>query len=751
MNRPLFPTALHPFLGALLMLALAPPALQAQGPTGGLSREQMWPAPTAEDWAKPCLVTWQRTYEDAQAVSRETGKPILLCVNMDGEIASEHYAGIRYRQPEIATLYEPYVTVIASVYRHNPRDYDEAGKRILCPRFGSVTCGEHIAIEPGLYEEFFEGRRIAPRHIGVELDGEEMYDVYYAWDTDTIFNALRDGIADRPDTPTNVVRGDRPITERVASRDVRDRTAVEAAYDDGDAELRRALLAAALEAGDDAPLDMLRLAVFGFDTEMSALARQALARSSTPESVDLIAESLRVPMADGERDALIGALERLGSASPRARTLSVVHTGLARRSKDVDVENWARALQYAAAASPDGVVTAPEATLDAEVVTARLERQDEVLQGDDAAGRLDLAEAFLVQAYEQFADDEEYARYLFMDAQRAALEAEQRGADGWRVDAVVSIAAYYLDEKPTAYARAESAVASGIPDDADDWNSMAVLAIFAQARHEAISAAVREKRDWPSEWLTDVHAACSVLARHPFGRDEHVVAHYDFLRSLGGTGQAARVLDEGLARFPDSGELHARLRGRILSEQGIDGLEPAYERMLARDDASPGLSWFAGQAALVTAEFRRRGGNDAAARAAYDRAIAHYERDAALHPEQRFQTEFQIAVALGGRARIAYEAGDDDGAVADLVASIARRPEAADALDGLNISAVDTAKMVRARLAGGDREELAAQLNAALDSLDPAQLRLPAYENDPQGGGPSPDARRAAGRRRRSP
>ena len=80
-----------------------------------VNREQMWFAPTAEDWKKPCLIAWQRNFEDAIAVSRETGKPILVCVNMDGEIASEHYAGVRYRQPEIAKLYEPYVTVIASV------------------------------------------------------------------------------------------------------------------------------------------------------------------------------------------------------------------------------------------------------------------------------------------------------------------------------------------------------------------------------------------------------------------------------------------------------------------------------------------------------------------------------------------------------------------------------------------------------------------------------------------------------------
>lgn len=44
--------------------------------------------------------------------------------------------------------------VIASVYRHTPRDHDERGQRIPCPRFGSVTCGEHIAIEPLLFDKF---------------------------------------------------------------------------------------------------------------------------------------------------------------------------------------------------------------------------------------------------------------------------------------------------------------------------------------------------------------------------------------------------------------------------------------------------------------------------------------------------------------------------------------------------------------------------------------------------------------------
>ena len=104
----------------------AEPPKPAPGPGGGsregglrVGREAMWPAPTEEDWKKPVLITWQRSWDDAVAVAKETGRAILVCINMDGEIASEHYAGVRYRQPEIAALYDKYVCVIASVYRHN--------------------------------------------------------------------------------------------------------------------------------------------------------------------------------------------------------------------------------------------------------------------------------------------------------------------------------------------------------------------------------------------------------------------------------------------------------------------------------------------------------------------------------------------------------------------------------------------------------------------------------------------------------
>src|SRR5262245_38901473 len=177
----------------------------------GYTVESMWPPPSAEDWQKPVLVPFQRSFEDALRVANETGKPILVCVNMDGEPASEHFAGKRYRDPDTAAALAPYVCIAASVYRHTPRDHDQTGRRVLCPRLGSMTCSEHITAETVLFEKYFEGQRIAPRHIMLELDGTKTYDVYYSWDTATVYTAYRKGVEGRaPPRP----KGELPLLER---------------------------------------------------------------------------------------------------------------------------------------------------------------------------------------------------------------------------------------------------------------------------------------------------------------------------------------------------------------------------------------------------------------------------------------------------------------------------------------------------------------------------------------------------------
>lgn len=699
-----------------------PPPGSPTSPPAGIGREQMWRPPSAEDWAKPVLITFQRTWDDAVAVARETGRPILACINMDGEVASEHYAGVRYRESDVAKLYEPYVCVIASVYRHTARDYDDDGARVLCPRFGSVTCGEHIAIEPLLYERFLDGKRIAPRHIMVEFDDQtgfrEVYDVYYANDTDSIFRTITEGVAKRPPAPP-VVRGDRPITDRVASRDVGDRVAVEAAYAKGDAAARRALLDAALANGGSAPVDLLRLAVFGLDTDLSKRAREALAKADTAASTELISEALKIPMDEKERDALIEALARIGKTSPRAQWLSVLHRGLAARSGTVDVKGW----ETAAAATRESAAEWYELE-GRRQATERARRS----APKDPEAMLAFAEASLALAVKsrtrgdgESRVDRAFDRLAFEDARRAALEAQSLGAKGWRTDAVLALAAYYGGDTAEGFARAESAVQS-MPQGEPGWNAMAVLTIFAESRFRSIKEAVKAKTRWPAQWLADVNAAYAVLLRHPLGTDAQVVWHYDFLTWLGAWERGAKVLDEGLVRFPESAALHDLFRRRVLRERGIEGLEPAYEALLGAPDAPAALARQAGAASVMAAEYFRRANNYDRSLASYERAMGHWERLASGVPAAKDEADHRIALCRAGRARIALERGDLDGAVAEMLASFERRPDSAGSLDGLNMTPAQTAQALLERLDAAKREDLRAKLEAALAKIDPALL-----------------------------
>jgi tetratricopeptide (TPR) repeat protein len=717
---------------AAAVSAQQPPPSQGRPPaTPTLSREQTWPAPTAEDWKKPCLIRFQRTWEDAVAVAREEGKLILVCVNMDGEIASEHYAGVRYRDPAAAKLYEPYVCVLATTYRHTPRDHDENGERILCPRFGSVTCGEHISIEPFLFENFMEGQRVAPRHIAVELDeqglsGKELHDVFYAFDVQSVLTRIETTAAEHP-PKRPVVKGDRPLIARVQSRDNGDRAAVESAYRDGDATTRLSLIEAALKAPQSAPVDLLRLALFGMDRELAAKARDGLAQSESAAAVPLIEEALRGPLAPAEKMPLLAALERLGGDSPRARTLSVVHQGLAVRSSAIDLARWTRA--------------APEAAeLDARAGrrAAVLARQGDVLRGSNATAMVELAEALLDQA--QRADRDDDARWLLADMKAAAEKAMGLGAHGYRPSALLAVAARAEGDESRARALALQAVTAGAPEDPTTPESLDVLELFARERELGLGGALRDRKPWPPHWLADLNAAYAAMIRHPLASDDHIANHYDVLDWLGAGAPAGRFLAEGLERFPDSDALHQRLRSKLVKERGGAGLLEDHAARVAKAPESATAHSHAGYAALVAAEFERRAGRSDGSALAYDQAIAWYGRAIELAPEDRGAGDHFVALGLAGKARLAFEAQRMEEAVALVEAAFSRAPRSAATLDGLNVSPVDTAKMLVAHLdlaaaAGGDAgrrsEALSKRIKDALESLksiDPSLLELPAYE-----------------------
>jgi tetratricopeptide (TPR) repeat protein len=396
-----------------------------------------------------------------------------------------------------------------------------------------------------------------------------------------------------------------------------------------------------------------------------------------------------------------------------ARDLAVVHGGHAERSATVDVKGRV---------GGGGTYAAPWYASGS--LESQIEARSEAAKPDDPAAHLDIAEATLalsMRAPETYADPRTarvLSGYLQEEAKRQALEAERLGAKGWRLDTVLALSAYYGGEVEEAYKRAEAAV-KALPAGDGSWASMAVVTVFAESRWKAIKAAVREQKEWPREWLTDLHAAYNVLLNHPLGTDGQVAWHYDFLDWLGADRRSDELLRKGLARFRTSEALHLRFRERTLKFRGPAALEAAYDEMLK---ASPEVETPAGAASIDAAEHYRRQGDFPNALAAYERAIAHFERGAADDPGN---ADVKVALALAGRARVAMQTGDDGKAVEWIVASLGRSPASAGTRDGMGITPGDTATMLVDALKTAKKEDLAGKVEAAAAKIDPELLRTP--------------------------
>ncbi len=686
----------------------------------GLVPEQMWYAPTAEDWAKPPLIRWQRSWADAVRLSQQTKKPILVCVNMDGEIASEHYAGVRYRDPEVAKLFEPYVCVMASVYRHNPRDYDDQGRRIPCPRLGCVTCGEHIALEPLVYEKFLDGKRISPRHIMVELDGSEVYDVFYTWDVKSVLDSLENGIKDREIQAPAIVKGDRSLKERIESPDSADREAVEAEFAAANAALKKRMLELGIEAGDKVPLELLRQAAYGLDPDLARRAREGMQNSTDLLAVELIADTLRGPLATAERTGLVDALDRFKDRSTRARTLATAHRGLDSGASAIDGQKW------------QSVLVGPAYTGLTDVA-AQATKRDAALASrpEDPSARLDVAESSLLQALEVSVGQarggvrlaQAQRTLLLEDAKRHLQAATAAGAAGWRPQALEAVLRQELGQRQRAFQLAAEAMPD-LPPDAPGRLAKELLTLFAHGRQAAIQDAVRNKREWPGEWTSDVHTAYALLFTHPLGTPQHVADHYDFLEFFRSP-DAEVVLEKGVERFPAAAELHHRLRRMWLRQGGVARMEKEYARLLAAPDAPAVMPWFAGYAQLVAAEQHRRRSRPDRARESYNEALRHF----AAYRERTGSGDgaHYEAMAHGGLARLALQADDLDLTFSELQQVFRVAPLAAAAVDGLSITAMQTAEALRGKALQED-PDLVARLDAALRALPDDAFLMPEYE-----------------------
>lgn len=257
------------------------------------------------------------------------------------------------------------------------------------------------------------------------------------------------------------------------------------------------------------------------------------------------------------------------------------------------------------------------------------------------------------------------------------------------------------------------------------------------------------KKEWPAEWLADLHAAYSILAAHPYGSEPQAVMHYDFLKWLDARGEAESALTGALQRYPESWQLHARLRDFALAQHGVEGLESAYDAWMQREDAPRTLPWYAGYASLVAAEYQRRKAAPDEAIAAYDRCIERFELCVANAPETKANSDVYIALALAGQARVALEAGELARSLELLQAAFMREPGTAGTQDGLWLSGVATARTLRARLAEAGDTARVELIDAALEALPPEELERPEWDREVPGGSAGRRGLRGGGRRQR--
>ncbi len=649
----------------------------------------------------PVLLEWQRTVEDAETVARLTGKPLLICVNIDDEPASELFARHRYRDPAFGEHAAGFVPLIVSPARHTLRDHDDNGVRIECPRFQTVTCGEHQKIEQTVFERYFRGNRYAPRHVGVRLtdEGPEyLFDLFLLQDISPVVEALKEHGG---------------WESLLASHYARDRKKVEFAYREGNVDLRTELLTLARNA-PSTPVELLRLGMADEDPGLARLARQTLAATAGPESLDLLLEALANEHAPVARDTLRVALARLASTEARAARALRIEEGLSIPSARVPVDVWRTLLATRPRLNGDGDGDAAvQGIAELEERLDQLASQPESIESLLAIGNvhLDLAAAHLAAGGNP--------SYFLIDADHAANRAIELGADPTQAAAIRAPSLWLSGRANEAGDQAALAMASLVAEPASP-RAAEVLDVLARSRTGALYSADPVGDEWSSEILREAHAAYSVLGIHPLGTDKQAADHSGLLRYLMRDRENEAVLRNALARFPESALVHAAFRAHAMATAGVENLDLAYEGMVELTaENSAVLSWWIGYAATVVAEEQRRATLTTAAAAAYGRAEGHFLRSMEENADYEDTSKHYLAMADAGRARIAIDRGQLEEAATRIGRAIAWRPASSENQDGLGRTPLSTLREVRRVLVEAQRDDLLEQLGAVIEEADP--------------------------------
>lgn len=648
----------------------------------------------------PPQIAWQPDLDAAVALAKERGRPLLLAFNMDGESASERIVREQYRDPDFVAAANRCVAVIGSVFRHNPRDFDEQGRRMLCPRLGAVTCGEHIALEPRLYE-LLQGERIAPRHAFLDASGATRFDLSLLFDLRDLEVALAEAVKSAPEGAVDA----RPATPPIETwrqlffatlrKESPNRKHVFTTLADNAIRLGIAERAGEIVRGAllDTPRLPAGMAAAPVDGLLEMLAR-----------VDGKNEMSRFLLLSHRALNHVSAKEALAIAYDAAQCESI-EKAVAAAGGHVDVGvmlAYARAFRLEGKVAPK--VNPPRGSVEEEL--ARVQAAVGALDArpDDPAAMLELGRASLDCARAKIDAGEDDGITLHLgDAEQYLRKASERLPDDLTI-ALDLVKVAWLRGDFTKQENLALEVAKKLPPLPDILHSEHTVVERAlrepAIRHDVMrwvgdSAArmidVRFGGD-PAAQIDGMLRGARVLllaAMSPLSDAVDWQSAISFFDVIGQRGQAWLIAEEGAQRLPAASEIRAAAR-RIAWKLGRPELGVEFsQREFARQPDFADHSWYLGVDLVQLAEWKRRMERPDEAIVEYQRAISAFRRCAELRPEYAASTRTQCALAAQGIGFAHLLAQRQVEAAEQLVAVAELDPSIFTTRDGLDRETVD--------------------------------------------------------------
>lgn len=674
---------------------------------------------TATDRSRPTLINWQRNLDDALTLVAKTSKPLLICVNTDGEPLSERLAWGFYRDPVFAELTEGFVCVIASPDQREPRAFDDRGLRVPDRKFGQVLNQEHIDIEPGLYEKYFNNNRVAPRHVGVAPNGEILFDLFLINDVGRIASAMREH--GKPDKKLPTISGTN-LEELSKSPNAQDRTRFEQAIAKADAATRRRYVGRALDPKQTIRHpSLVRLGLSDEDASVRAAAVQTMIEGADETDFLMLSPTFR-EIGDDVRTAekLIFRLrDACGDAAKdetqklSALRVAKLQEALRTTTKVVDVKGWTDAVTGRQATLTD---TRPELRGDLDTKLEELEKQIRTAVGKAKVPlQIELAETQLLYSRVLVSGGGQ-PTFALQDALATARRLFDEPSVAGRAYGVAAWAGYLLTD-PKAADWAEKAVPLLLDEMPDSELACYALDTLSKARRSQLYQSVPADQDWPLTHVADVVAAGQALLAHPYLTQQMATELLDFLDWCGGYWLEGQENRRALARLPYDAGVHQRLRAQILRDEGADAVGRVYGALDFGPEAQATIDWYAGAAHLDAATHCVNGRSLDRAQKQYGMVVDKMAAAIRSAPGFADSANHYVAFAHSGLARLALDRGDLDAADRSIRDALRARVASAELQDGLGNSPATNAQTIVRALRAAGRDDAAKSLSDELKRI----------------------------------